>query len=148
MICGHVREVCEWGSTSDCVILTNYDFVVWLDTTLLLFYTECPRRNVPDFGRVFLRSNYTDITQSTYVQSWSVTEIMAREKCGLLEGPHTVPASWQSFPFPSLSVVSYDGNSAHAKPLNCTVLVLASGWYVAQFTTALWMVGRLVVRSC
>ena len=31
--------------------------------------TECPRRNVPYFGRVFLRSNYTDITQNTYVQS-------------------------------------------------------------------------------
>ena len=26
-------------------------------------YTGCPRRNVPDFGRVFLRSDYTDITQ-------------------------------------------------------------------------------------
>jgi len=25
--------------------------------------------------------NYTDITQNTYVQSWTVTEIMAREKC-------------------------------------------------------------------
>ena len=32
-------------------------------------YTGCPRRNVPDFGRVFLRSNYTDINQNTYVQS-------------------------------------------------------------------------------
>jgi len=41
--------------------------------------TECPRRNVPDFGRVFLRSNYTDITQNTYIQSWTVTEIMARD---------------------------------------------------------------------
>ena len=57
---------------------------------------------------------YTDITQNTYVQSWTVTEIMAREKCGLLAGPHTVPVTWQSYPFPSLSVVSYDGNSAHA----------------------------------
>ena len=26
--------------------------------------TECNRRNGPDFGRVFLRSNYTDITQT------------------------------------------------------------------------------------
>ena len=32
-------------------------------------YTECPRRNVPDFGRVFLMLEYTDITQNTYVQS-------------------------------------------------------------------------------
>ena len=37
---------------------------------------------------------------------------MAREKSGLLAGPHTVPDSWQSYPFLSLSVVSYDGNSA------------------------------------
>jgi hypothetical protein len=34
---------------------------------------------VPDFGRVFLMVKYTDITQNTYVQSWTVTEIMARE---------------------------------------------------------------------
>ena len=34
-----------------------------------LSYTGCPRRNVPDFGRVFLRSNYTDIAQNTYIQS-------------------------------------------------------------------------------
>ena len=45
----------------------------------LLLYTGCPRRNVPDFGRVFLILKYTDITQHTYVQSWTVTEIMARE---------------------------------------------------------------------
>ena len=43
-------------------------------------YTGCPRRNVPDFGRVFLMLKYTDITQNTYVQSVTFTEIMAREK--------------------------------------------------------------------
>ena len=32
-------------------------------------YTGCNRRNGPDFGRVFLKSNYTDITQNTYIQS-------------------------------------------------------------------------------
>jgi len=32
-------------------------------------YTECPRRNVPNFGRVFLMLKYTDIIQNTYVQS-------------------------------------------------------------------------------
>ena len=47
-------------------------------------YTGCNRRNGPDFGRVFLRSNYTDITQNTYVQSSTVTEILAREKSGIL----------------------------------------------------------------
>ena len=32
-------------------------------------YTGCNRRNVRDFGRVFLTLNYTDITQNTYIQS-------------------------------------------------------------------------------
>ena len=34
-----------------------------------VLYTGCPRRNVPDFGRVFLMLKYTDIIQNTYVQS-------------------------------------------------------------------------------
>jgi len=42
-------------------------------------YTGCNRRNGPDFGRVFLGSNYTDITQNTCIQSSMVTEILARE---------------------------------------------------------------------
>jgi hypothetical protein len=32
-------------------------------------YTGCPRRNVRNFGRVFLMLNYSDITQNTYIQS-------------------------------------------------------------------------------
>ena len=36
---------------------------------LLVTYTVCPRRNVPDFGSVFLMLMYTDITHNTYVQS-------------------------------------------------------------------------------
>ena len=51
------------------------------EATCVTIYTGCPRRNVPDFGRVFLRSNYTNITQNTYIP---ITEILAREKCGLL----------------------------------------------------------------
>ena len=47
--------------------------------TYIHIYTGCPRRNVKYFGRVFLESNYTDTTQNTYIQSWTVTEIMARE---------------------------------------------------------------------
>ena len=42
-------------------------------------YTGCNRRNVRDFGRVFLMLNYTDITQNTYIQSWTVTELMTGE---------------------------------------------------------------------
>jgi len=37
--------------------------------TPFLTYTGCNRRNVRDFGRVFLMLNYTDITQNTYIQS-------------------------------------------------------------------------------
>jgi len=35
----------------------------------IYIYTECPRRNVQDFGRVFLMLKYTNITQKTYIQS-------------------------------------------------------------------------------
>jgi hypothetical protein len=57
---------------------------------------RCPRRNVPDFGMVFLMVKCTYITQNTYVQSWTVTEIMAREKCGLLAVLRIVPISWHA----------------------------------------------------
>jgi len=32
-------------------------------------YTGCHRRNGPNFGRVLLMLNYTNITQNTYVPS-------------------------------------------------------------------------------
>jgi hypothetical protein len=63
------------------VIITNF----WLLRNFYI-YTGCPRRNGQNFGRVFVMLKYTDITQNTYVQSWAITEIMAREKCGLLWG--------------------------------------------------------------
>jgi len=53
-------------------------------------YTGCPWRNVPDFRRMFLKLKYTDLTKNTYIRSSTVTEIMAREKCGRLVVPHTV----------------------------------------------------------
>ena len=61
----------------------------------IYIYTGCNRRKGQNFGRVFHMLKYTDITQNTYIQSWTVTEIMAREKCGLLAGLRTVPVSWQ-----------------------------------------------------
>ena len=73
-------------------------------------YTGCPRRNVPKFGTVFLMLNYTDITQNTYVQSWTVTEIKAREKCGLFAVPRTVPGS------------------SDVKPIRCSLSVLVYSW--------------------
>jgi len=51
----------------------HYVFVAIKTHNKLFFhiyiYTECPRRNMRDFGRVFLMLNYTDITQNTYIQS-------------------------------------------------------------------------------
>jgi hypothetical protein len=32
---------------------------------IYILYTGCPRRNVKNFGRVFLMLNYTDITKNT-----------------------------------------------------------------------------------
>ena len=46
--------------------LTNISYHIIVHCSI---YTECPRRNVPDFGRGFLMLKYTDITQNTYVQS-------------------------------------------------------------------------------
>ena len=107
--------------------MVHMNFLYSQTTAIQPSYTGCPRRNVPDFGRVFLMLKYTNITQKTYVQSWMVKEIMAREKCGLLAGPRTVPVSWQSYPCPSLSVVSYDSSSAHARLIpECVVSLVKS----------------------
>jgi len=44
--------------------LQNYVLYIYI-----YIHAGCPRRNGQDFGRVFLMSKYTDITQNTYVQS-------------------------------------------------------------------------------
>ena len=69
-----------------CVYIANL-----VITLHLYIYTGCPRRNVAEFGRVFLMLKYTDITQNTYIQIWKYTEIVTREKCGLLTVPLTAP---------------------------------------------------------
>jgi len=33
-----------------------------------VIYTRCPGGNVPDFGRMFLKLKYTDLTQNTYIR--------------------------------------------------------------------------------
>ena len=60
-------------------------------------YTGCNRRNGPDFWRVFLMLNYTEKPQNTYIQSWTVWEIMTIENCGLPSGPRTIAVSWNSY---------------------------------------------------
>jgi hypothetical protein len=63
------------GAIPLCVCMCMYVYIYVYTHT----HTGCPRRNVPDFGRVFLMLKHTDITQNTYVQSWKFTEIIAKE---------------------------------------------------------------------
>ena len=56
-----------YGNILGFIVTTNK--LLGLSKLYLMWrYTGCPRRNVPDFGRVFLMLKYTDITQNTYVQ--------------------------------------------------------------------------------
>jgi len=32
-------------------------------------YKGCPGENVPEFGRMFLKLKYTDLTKNTYIRS-------------------------------------------------------------------------------
>ena len=94
------RSICEQCFDSRYLFLESYaeHNTVWQKAVLMsqqVVYTGCHRRNGPNFGRVFLMLNYTDITQNTYIQSWTVTEIMAIEKCGLLWCPRTVSRPWR-----------------------------------------------------
>jgi len=56
------EETCSYGSVN------NKDIHLRKSMSSCA-YTGCPRRNVPDTGRVFLMLKYTDITQNTYIQS-------------------------------------------------------------------------------
>ena len=121
----------QWSKLTTHLRASFWSEKIWRDREYI--YTGCPRRNVPDTGRVFLMLMYADITQNNCVRSWTFTVIMARGNCDLLAGPRTVPVSWQSYPFPSLSVVSYDGNWViiHRTATRTSFRVIASagcGW--------------------
>jgi hypothetical protein len=73
----------------------------WRNIITIYIY-RVSREECKNFGRVFLMLKNTDITQNTYIQSWTVTEIMVREKCGLLWGRRTVAASWPQRARPSV----------------------------------------------
>jgi len=65
-VCMYVRKcVCTYVCMHVCKCMC----VCVCVHMLVYMYTGCPRRNVPDFGRVFLMLKYTDITQNTHVQS-------------------------------------------------------------------------------
>ena len=94
----HTINVCEYNKAA-CLVLRGWqqEFITNICPRdfRTVEYTGCHRRNGPNFGRVFLMLNYTDINQNTYIQSWTVTEIMAIEKCGLLWCPRTVSRPWR-----------------------------------------------------
>ena len=69
--CQERERARAYKHTHTCLYIYIYIYIY--------IYTGCPRRNRQNFGRVFLMLKYTDITQNTYIQSWTVTEIMARE---------------------------------------------------------------------
>ena len=75
--------------------LLQYVHKSWNTLYIYVYIYRCPRRKGPNFGRVFLRSNYTDITQNTYIQSSMVTEILAREKWGRLWCLRTLVCPWR-----------------------------------------------------
>ena len=70
----HIVCVCVYVCMCVCVCVCVYIYIY-----IYIYIYRVSQEELPDFGRVFLRSNYTDITQNTYVQSWTVKEIMARE---------------------------------------------------------------------
>ena len=69
----------KWYMIYDMIWYIWYDIYDINYIYIYMIYTECPRRNVPDFWRVILMLKYTDITQNTFFQSWTVSEIMASE---------------------------------------------------------------------
>ena len=60
---------CIKGQNLTCVCFVPKLDILYILRVICTIYTECPRGNVPDFGRVSLMLKYTDITQNTYIQS-------------------------------------------------------------------------------
>ena len=77
VFCIVIVTTCKSSKRSFSFMFANYNLgYLFLSSST---YTGCPRRNVTDFWRVFLMLKCTDKTRNTYVQIWTVTEIMARE---------------------------------------------------------------------
>jgi hypothetical protein len=74
----HVKEntILRINDNHCIKLVVNIQYIVIY--YIIIYYTGCHRRNGPNFGRVFLVVNYTDITQNTYAPSWTVIEIMAK----------------------------------------------------------------------
>jgi hypothetical protein len=64
LVTNSMASLCEHLMTRANVVITCVREVCCYRTLY-----RCPRRNVPDSGRVFLMLKHADITQNTYVQS-------------------------------------------------------------------------------
>jgi len=67
----NVDKICEFPAFCDTTWHSGIEYMI--------MYTGCPRRNVPEFGRVYLMLKYAVTTQNTYIQSWTVMELMGIE---------------------------------------------------------------------
>ena len=67
MDCALLLLIKRWNISAPLTARLWY-LIIYSSFACTYVYTGCNRRNGPDFGRVFLRSNYTDITQNTYIQ--------------------------------------------------------------------------------
>jgi len=58
-------EFCNFGDFSDgsAMFIDIYVYIC------MYVHTGCPGGNVPDFGRMFLKLKYTDLTKNTYIRS-------------------------------------------------------------------------------
>ena len=75
------KDFAPWNDLFETILIDTSHYVWIREKWKITFdpYTGCNRRNGPDFGRMFLMLNYTEKAQNTYIQSWTVSEIMASE---------------------------------------------------------------------
>jgi hypothetical protein len=92
-----VMSVCRlWDNFTKCF---SFLWKKSLPRNLLLKNIQ----GVPDFGSVFIMVKYTDITQNTYVQSWTVTDKRSGRPGVSDEYVETIRASPYKFHTPSFA---------------------------------------------
>jgi hypothetical protein len=79
LVLRHLSSQLEWRCCAALLAVTLTPFCMepavcvrrklTLSRLTTYIYTGCNRRNLPNFGRVFLMLNYTEKTPNTYIQS-------------------------------------------------------------------------------
>jgi hypothetical protein len=82
----HTRRSKTWGWCS-CNVLRLNSGGSGFESRL---YTGCSRRDMPYFGRTLLGLIYSCIIKHTCLRSWTIAEVVTREKCDL-GVPRSVP---------------------------------------------------------